>query len=288
MWYQSHGKQSLVTLTLGGDSLLPSTQGLPFVASFEYSLYAAAFVLVKGFGEVDVPDEPAPSSAAASATAARGAAAAAAGVHVVAGAGGRLRSGAADEAREAARRRLRGAAAEVRAARMARTPPCADTLPAISPRGGARGAPVYACQHTRHERADTTNRQPTTPTTLPRTPSGPSRPTGHLLPHLAGHLAGRLSGYFRGRLRGQLSGRPAPHALPLRRLAAAAEQRGAAGRPCVAAHTLPSGSRAAHTPPPSALPGSRCRTMRCCSFHALQGCTCCGLPPNPGCRRCPV
>ncbi|KXZ52312.1 hypothetical protein GPECTOR_10g944 [Gonium pectorale] len=37
-------------------------RGLPFGAAFEYSLYTAAFVLIKGFAEVELPQPPAPSS----------------------------------------------------------------------------------------------------------------------------------------------------------------------------------------------------------------------------------
>lgn len=42
-----------------------SIQGLPFDAVFTYALYTLNYVIVKGYGEVAVPPEPAPSAAAA-------------------------------------------------------------------------------------------------------------------------------------------------------------------------------------------------------------------------------
>ncbi|GLI62986.1 hypothetical protein VaNZ11_005843 [Volvox africanus] len=63
-----------INTVLGSLPTRLDVRGLPFSASFEYSIYTAAFVLVKGFGEVEVPQEPATMTTTA---AAAGAAAAA-------------------------------------------------------------------------------------------------------------------------------------------------------------------------------------------------------------------
>ncbi|GIL49842.1 hypothetical protein Vafri_6156 [Volvox africanus] len=59
-----------INTVLGSLPTRLDVRGLPFSASFEYSIYTAAFVLVKGFGEVEVPQAPATATAAAAAAAA--------------------------------------------------------------------------------------------------------------------------------------------------------------------------------------------------------------------------
>ncbi|KAG2439528.1 hypothetical protein HXX76_004881 [Chlamydomonas incerta] len=61
-----------INAVLGSLPTKLEVRGLPFSTSFEYSIYTSAFVLVKGFGEVEVPDGPAQqadSNAAAAAAA---------------------------------------------------------------------------------------------------------------------------------------------------------------------------------------------------------------------------
>ncbi|EFJ52757.1 BPI/LBP/CETP N-terminal domain protein [Volvox carteri f. nagariensis] len=58
-----------INAVLGSLPTRLDVRGLPFSASFEYSIYTAAFVLVKGFGEVEVPQAPTADAAAAGAVA---------------------------------------------------------------------------------------------------------------------------------------------------------------------------------------------------------------------------
>ncbi|GIL77679.1 hypothetical protein Vretimale_6768 [Volvox reticuliferus] len=58
-----------INAVLGSLPTRLDVRGLPFSVSFEYSIYTAGFVLVKGFGEVEVPQEPVTAAAAAAAAA---------------------------------------------------------------------------------------------------------------------------------------------------------------------------------------------------------------------------
>ncbi|KAG2445179.1 hypothetical protein HYH02_008647 [Chlamydomonas schloesseri] len=54
-----------INAVLGSLPTKLEVRGLPFSTSFEYSIYTSAFVLVKGFGEVEVPDQLQAAAAAA-------------------------------------------------------------------------------------------------------------------------------------------------------------------------------------------------------------------------------